>query len=39
MKKQIKKVALKTEKIVSLSTAQAQNVQGGRMHKPFVLTM
>ncbi len=29
MKKQVKKIALKTDKIVNLSNAQAQNVQGG----------
>jgi hypothetical protein len=30
MKKQVKKIILKTDKIVNLSNAQAQNVQGGR---------
>ncbi len=30
MKKQVKKIALKTDKIVNLSNAQAQNVAGGR---------
>jgi hypothetical protein len=30
MKKQVKKITLKTDKIVNLSNAQAMNVQGGR---------
>jgi hypothetical protein len=30
MKKQVKKITLKTDKIVNLSNAQAQKVQGGR---------
>ena len=30
MKKQVKKIVLKTDKIVSLSKTQAMNVQGGR---------
>ena len=29
MKKQVKKITLKTDKIVNLSNVQAQNVQGG----------
>jgi hypothetical protein len=30
MKKQVKKISLKTDKIVNLSNIQAQNVKGGR---------
>jgi hypothetical protein len=30
MKKQVKKISLKTDKIVNLSNAQAMNVQGGK---------
>jgi hypothetical protein len=30
MKKQVKKITLKTDKIVNLSNNQAMNVQGGR---------
>ena len=30
MKKQVKKITLKTDKIVNLSNTQAQNVAGGR---------
>ncbi len=30
MKKQVKKITLKTDKIVTLSNTQAMNVQGGR---------
>jgi hypothetical protein len=30
MKKQVKKITLKTDKIVNLSTTQVMNVQGGR---------
>ncbi len=36
MKKQVKKIALKTDKVANLSNAQAQNVQGGR---PLPTTM